>query len=101
MSQHTVKLSGLSEQQREIILHVASKHGAHNVRIFGSIARGAADLDSDIDLLVDKGERTSPWFPAGLVLELEELLGCRVDVVTEKGLSPYLRERILHEAVPL
>ena len=101
MSQQAIRLPGLSEKQRETILHVAAKHGARNVRIFGSVARGEADPASDIDLLVDKGQGTSPWFPAGLIVELEGLLGCRVDVVTEKGLSPYLRERILEEAVPL
>lgn len=80
---------------------VKAKHGALFVRIFGSLARGEATFQSDIDLLVDKGAETSPWFPAGLIIELEELLGRDVDVVTENGLSPYLRERILQEAVSL
>lgn len=88
----------LSEEQRAIILRIAAKHGARNVRIFGSVARGEARPDSDLDLLVDRDTQTSPWFPAGLVLELENVLGRKVDVVTEGGLSPYLRERILHEA---
>ena len=56
---------------------------------------------SDIDLLVSPGPETSSWFPAGLILDLESLLGRRVDVVTEKGLNPHLREQVLREAVPL
>jgi hypothetical protein len=65
------------------------------------VARGEAGPQSDLDLLVDKGPETTPWFPAGLILELEEALGRKVDVLTTKGLSPYLRERVLQEAVPL
>ena len=87
--------------KREDVLRIAAKHGAYNVRIFGSIARGEATRGSDIDLLIEKGPTTSPWFPAGLVLELEESLGRRVDVVTEKALNPLLRDRVLREAVPL
>ena len=69
--------------------------------MFGSVAGGEARNDSDIDFLVDTGPVTSSWFPAGLVLDLEEVLGCKVEVVTEKGLSPFLKERVLQEAVPL
>jgi predicted nucleotidyltransferase len=83
------------------IRKIAARHGARNIRIFGSVARGDSSQGSDIDFLVDAGPGTSSWFPAGLILDLEELLGCRVEVVTEKGLNPYLRERVLHEAVPL
>jgi predicted nucleotidyltransferase len=71
------------------------------VRVFGSVARGEARHDSDLDLLVDTGPETSSWFPAGLVLDLEEILGCKVEVVTERGLNPYLKERVLQEALPL
>jgi predicted nucleotidyltransferase len=71
------------------------------VRIFGSVARGEATADSDIDLLVEVGERTTPWFPAGLVEELESLLGRPVDVVTENSLHWLLRRRILKEATSL
>jgi len=91
----------LLTDKREDVLRIAAKHGAYNVRIFGSVARGEATPDSDIDLLIEKGPTTTPWFPAGLVLELEESLGRRVDVVTEKALNPYLRDRVLREAVPL
>jgi hypothetical protein len=77
------------------------RHGAQNVRVFGSVARGDATADSDVDLLVSTSDNTSPWFPAGLVVDLEDLLGCRVQVVTEDGLSWLLKRRILGEAVPL
>ncbi len=88
--------------KRDEILKVADRHGAFNVRIFGSVARGEADLQSDVDVLVDYDRtRRSPWFPMGLIEELEALLGCRVDVVTEKGLKPRIRERVLQEAIPL
>ena len=83
------------------ICKIAIQHGARNIRIFGSVARGDSSTESDIDFLVDAGPDTSSWFPAGLILDLEEILGCRVEVVTEKGLNPHLRERVLREAVPL
>lgn len=91
----------LLQLRRDDIRRVAAKHGAYNIRIFGSVARGEARPDSDIDLLIEKGPATSSWFPAGLMLELEELLGRRVEIVTEKALNPQLRDRVLREAVPL
>jgi uncharacterized protein len=91
----------LLQQRREDIRRMAAQHGAYNIRVFGSVARGEARADSDIDLLIEKGLTTSSWFPAGLVLELEEMLGQRVEIVTEKALSPYLRDHVLREAVPL
>jgi len=91
----------LLREKREEILRIAEKHGARNVRVFGSVVHGEATGTSDIDLLVDTTEETSPWFPAGLVAELEELLGQRVDVVTSDGLYWLLRRRILREARPL
>ena len=84
--------------RRDDILRIAIRHGAHNVRVFGSVARGEATEDSDVDLLVSTTDSTSPWFPAGLVMDLEALLGCRVHVVTEDALYWLLRERILNEA---
>jgi predicted nucleotidyltransferase len=87
--------------RRDEIIRIAERHGARDVRVFGSIARGDASEDSDIDLLVSTGEETSPWFPAALVGELETALGRRVDVVTEEGLYWLLRRRILQEARPL
>ena len=91
----------LLRELREDILNRAHRHGARNVRLFGSVVRGEATEDSDIDFLVDAGEKTSPWFPAGLIDELETLLGRRVDVVTEDSLHWLLRRRILREARPL
>ncbi|MFN8499450.1 MAG: nucleotidyltransferase domain-containing protein [Anaerolineae bacterium] len=87
--------------KRDDILRLAAKHGAHNLRIFGSVARGEAGPDSDIDLLIDVGLFTSPWFPAGLILDLEALLGRPVEVVTERALDPCIRERVLAEAIRL
>lgn len=90
----------LGSKRREI-LEIAARHGARQVRVFGSVARGEAREDSDIDLLVSPGPMTSAWFPAGLMLDLQELLGREVDVVSENGLHWYIRDRILSEAVPL
>ena len=89
------------QDKKDDIRRIAAKHGAYNVRVFGSVVRGEARPESDIDLLIEKGPTTSSWFPAGLVLDLEELLGRRVEIVTEKALNPYLRERVLGEAVSL
>ncbi len=89
------------EEKRDDVLSIAAKHGAYNVRVFGSVARGDDRPDSDVDLLVDVGPTTSSWFPAGLVLDLEQILGREVEIVTEKGLNPHLREHVLREAVPL
>jgi predicted nucleotidyltransferase len=91
----------LLQNKRDDIRRIAIKHGAYNLRVFGSVARGEAKPESDIDLLIEKGPTTSSWFPAGLVLELEEMLGRRVEIVTEKALNPDLRDRVLSEAIPL
>ena len=91
----------LLQQKRDAVLQIAARHGAYNIRIFGSVARGEAGPDSDIDLLIDRSPITSPWFPAGLVLELEEELGRCIEVVTEQGLNRHLRERVLREAITL
>ena len=83
------------------IQRLAAKHGAGNVRVFGSVLRAQETPSSDIDFLVDVTGHTSAWFPSGLALDLEELLGRHVDVVTERALHHTLRERVLHEALPL
>jgi hypothetical protein len=87
--------------KREEILRIAAQHGARNVRIFGSVARGEAKLDSDVDVLVDLEPGRSLLDHAALMLELEELLRCKVDVATERGLRARVRDRVLREAVPL
>ena len=96
-----MSIEEIIHEKGDDIRHIAAKHGAFNVRVFGSVARGEAGPESDIDLLVDVGSPTSSWFPAGLILDLESLLGCKVDVVTERALNPDLRDYVLHEAVPL
>jgi predicted nucleotidyltransferase len=87
--------------KRDQILQIAVRHGVTQIRVFGSVARGDDRSDSDVDLLVQAGPKTTPWFPGGLVVELETLLGRPVQVVTERGLNDLLRDRILAEAVPL
>ncbi len=91
----------LLRQYRNDILRLAAKHGARNVRVFGSIVRGDDTPDSDVDFLVEVGPNRSFFFPGGLVADLEDLLGRRVDVVTEKGLHSFIRDRVLKEAVLL
>ena len=91
----------LLTEKREEILRIAARHGACNVRIFGSVARGEARPESDVDFLVDVGPDHSAFFPGGLVADLEDILGRRVDVVELAGLHWYLRDKILKEAVPL
>lgn len=88
-------------ERRAEIRAIATKHGVTNVRVFGSVARGEARLDSDIDFLIEVGETTSAWFPAGLILDLEHLLGHRVEVVTEQSLNPAFRDTVLREAQPV
>ncbi len=88
-------------ERREEIMAIAAKHGAYNVRVFGSVARHEADSASDIDLLVEMEPERSLLDLGGLLMDLQELLGCRVDVVTEKGLRGRIRERVLNEAVAL
>ena len=89
----------LLKRKRQEILRIAAKHGALSVRVFGSVARGEADAQSDIDFLVELEPGRSLLDLGGLQYELESLLGCRVDVVTERGLKTRIRERVLREAV--
>jgi len=91
----------LLHERRMEIQKIAEKHGAYNLRIFGSVVRGEESEKSDIDFLVTTGQITSSWFPGGLKLELEEMLGRPVEIVTEKGLSPLIRNQVMKEAVPL
>jgi hypothetical protein len=94
-------LEELLREKREEILRICSKYGARDVRVFGSVARGDADQQSDLDFVVTLEPGRTLFDLGGLQYELEQLLGCRVDVVTEKGLRARIRERVLKEAVPL
>lgn len=90
------------QNNRAQILEIAAKHGAFNVRVFGSVARGEDTLDSDVDFLIDYDPaKVTPWFPGGLLMDWQDLLGCKVDVLTERGISPLIREQVLAEAKPL
>lgn len=89
------------KSNREEALSVATRYGAHNVRIFGSIARGEARPDSDVDILIDLEPGRSLLDIVAIKQDLEELLGTKVDVVTEAAISPFFRKEIMREAVPL
>lgn len=91
----------LVKMKRDDILRTATEYGAYNVRVFGSVARGEADAASDVDLLVDMEARRSLLDLGGLLVDLQTLLGCQVDVVTEQGLRERIRDRVLKEAVAL
>ena len=91
----------LLKAKREEILRLCAKYGAYNVRVFGSAARSEADEQSDIDFLVELEPGRTLFDLGGLQSDLEQLLGCGVDVVTERGLKPRIRERVLREAAPL
>jgi uncharacterized protein len=85
----------------DVVKRIAASRGARNLRVFGSVARGESGPDSDLDLLVDMENGRTLLDLVGLWQDLEEALGRRVDVVSEGGLSPHLRDRILREAIPL
>ena len=89
------------QRQREKIIAVANEHGIVNVRVFGSVARGEENPESDIDFLVDLEPGRSLLDLGGALVKLQELLGRKVDIVTERGLHWYLREQIMKEARPL
>lgn len=87
--------------KRQQILEIARRHGVNRIHLFGSVARGQSSAESDVDLLIEVGGPTPPWFPGGLVTELERLFGCRVDVVESSAIREGLRETILREAIAL
>ena len=91
----------LLKKNRSDIFRIASHYGASNLRVFGSVARGEDNSGSDIDLLVSMERGRSYFDLVGFWQELEDKLHCKVDVVTDGGISPYLREHILSEAKPL
>ena len=84
--------------RKDEIKSVAEKHGAHNVRVFGSFVRGETHSKSDVDFLIDLDRGRSFFDRVSIQLELEEMLGCRVDVVSSRGLKARIRERVLEEA---
>jgi uncharacterized protein len=95
-------IDNLISTHRSQIIEIAKKHGAFNVRVFGSVARGEATENSDVDFLVDYDlEMITPWFPSGLLLDLESLLNRKVDVATEDMLKERIRDRVLQEAIKL
>lgn len=96
-----MKAEQLVKEKRDAIIALAAKHGARNPRLFGSVARGEAEAESDIDLLVKMEEGRSLLDVSALAQDLQELLGLRVDVISEDGLYWLLRRRILKEARPL
>jgi predicted nucleotidyltransferase len=94
-------MDSLIASKRNDILRVAARHGAGNVRVFGSRSRGDARPDSDVDLLFDIVGPTTPWFPGGLIADLQSLLGIRVDAGMESELHEAIRDRAKREAVAL
>lgn len=89
----------LIAEKREAILTAARRHGATSIRVFGSVARGDETDISDIDFLVRMEPGRSLFDMGGLLMDLEEMLGCKVDVVSEGGLRPRFRDRALKEAL--
>ena len=96
-----MQVADILRAKRDEVLEIARQHGARHVRIFGSVARGDAGPLSDIDFLVEMEPGRSLLDLGGLVTDLQQLLGCSVDVATEKGLKARIRARVLKEAIPL
>ncbi len=94
-------INDLLKDKRAEILRIAARYGASNVRVFGSVARGEAGPDSDVDVLVEFGATQSLVDRVALMQDLEDLLGRKVDVLTEKSLHWYIRDKVIKEAVPL
>ena len=95
-------LDDLTPATKEKIKTIAAQHGAFNVRVFGSVAKGEANPNSDLDLLVDYDrDKISPWFPVRLIRDLETLLDIKVDIVTSKGLKDRIHNEVLQEALTL
>lgn len=94
-----MRLEELLKEKRQDILRLAAAHGARRIRVFGSVARGDADGQSDIDFLVEMASGRSLLDMGGLLMDLQDLLGCQVDVVSVNGLKARIRDRVLREAV--
>lgn len=97
----TTDIEALVAERRVDILRIAQEHGALRVRVFGSVARGASGPESDLDLLVEMEPGRGLFAIVAIKLDIEELLGRRVHVVTEAAVSPYIRDAVLQEAIPL
>jgi uncharacterized protein len=87
--------------RREEILRMAAEHGVHDIHVFGSVVRGEAGPDSDVDFLVAMQPRRSLFDLVGFINDMEDLFGCKVDAVTEPGLHWLIKDRVMSEAVPL
>jgi uncharacterized protein len=96
-----MEIDKLLQDKRDEILRIAASHGARDVRVFGSLTRGEAGPDSDIDILVKLDPGRSLLDIVAIKQDLGDLLGCEVDVVTEAAISPYIREEVLREAASL
>jgi len=96
-----MKIEELLKSKRQEILAIAASHGAHNLRVFGSVARGEAGPESDLDILVEMEPGKSLMDHVALMQDLEDLLQRNVDVVSERALHWYIREKVLSEATPL
>ena len=96
-----MEIQDLLKDKRDEILRLAKKRGARNVRVFGSVARAEFGPDSDVDFLVELDEKTTLLQHNALIRELGDLLGCKVDVVSDRGLRLRVRDRVLREAAPL
>ena len=94
-------ITEIVKTKRSDILELAARHGATNVRLFGSVARNEAGPESDLDVLVDLQSGRSLFDLGGLLMDLQDLLGCQVHLVTEGALHWYIRDRVLNEAVSL
>ncbi len=94
-------INELLKEKRDEILRIAAKHGARNIRVFGSVARGEGDEKSDIDFLVEMEAGRSLLDMGGLLMDLRQLLGREVDIVTEQGLKKRIRDRVLRQAVAI
>ncbi len=96
-----MKIEELLKSKRQEILAIAARHGARNVRVFGSVARGETKPESDVDILVEMESGTSLMDHVTLMQDLEDLLERKVDVVNDRALHWYIRDRVLAEATPL
>ena len=96
-----MRVDELLKDKREEILKIAARHGARNVRVFGSVVRGEADEQSDVDFLVEMQPGRNLLDMGGLLMDLRELLGRDVDVLTERSLKPRVRAHVLREAIAL